>query len=134
MRKCFFISALLLLCSTLSICADEQTDEKLLTSLANKYGSDKGTNRSNYHAGYHHYTRHYAKLFHELRNEPRNMIEIGLNLSNLSNYASLNIWLDYFPHANIYGIDINIFPFPHDRVTLFQGDQGSDEFWQKFVQ
>ena len=133
MKKCFFIPAFLLLCSSIFTYANEQTDEKLLTSLANKYGSDKGSYNAKYHAGSHHYTRHYAKLFHEIRNKPLEMVEIGLNLSNFSNYASLNIWLDYFPNANIYGIDINIFPFPNDRVILFQGDQGSDPFWQKFI-
>jgi len=108
-----------------------QEDEKLLTALANRFGSDKGKRDGDPTSQ--HLTRHYAKLFHAIRNQPLKILEIGLNLTRNSECASLKMWVEYFPQAKIYGVDIDPTNFYHERVTIFQGDQGSEDFWEHFL-
>lgn len=50
----------------------------------------------------HHYERFYPFYLEHLRNDTFNMLEIGVQY-----YYSINLWLNYFPKAKIYGIDIN---------------------------
>ncbi|KQN21228.1 hypothetical protein ASE86_14735 [Sphingomonas sp. Leaf33] len=79
------------------------------------HGSDKGI-------GWHTYTPFYDALFHTLKNSATAVFEIGLGsndediASNMGTHgrpgASLRGWRDYFPHAQIYGADV-------DRKTLF---------------
>ncbi len=83
-----------------------------------KYGSDKG--RLNY------YTPVYSALFRDRGNEPLRIFELGLGSnntevpSNMGPYgapgASLRGWRELFPHALVYGADI-------DRGILFQEDR-----------
>jgi SAM-dependent methyltransferase len=83
-----------------------------------KYGSDKG--RSN------NYTPLYSALFNEHCDEPLRVFELGLGTNNPgapsnmgvfgSPGASLRAWRELFPHAQVYGADI-------DRGTLFQEDR-----------
>jgi hypothetical protein len=105
--------------------------EERLTELANKFGSDKG--KRDGEPPSQHLTRHYAKLFHTMRDQPLRLLEIGLNLTRKGECASLKMWLEYFPRAEIYGIDIDQTDFSHERVTIFQGDQGSKAFWEHFL-
>lgn len=133
--KCYLSLLVVFSLNPITTYADVAQDEAFLTHLAHKYGSDKGSSsgkgtQSNLP---HYYTRHYAKLFHEMRYKPIHLLEIGLNLPGLSSYASLNMWLKYFPYAKIDGIDINYAPFFQQRATIFWGDQGSDSFWCWFV-
>jgi hypothetical protein len=67
------------------------------------------------------YTEIYATLFNELRNEKINLLEIGLGTAvpdvpstfigwssqyeNFKPSSCLKVWKEYFPNANIYGID-----------------------------
>ncbi len=99
-----------------------------LTELANKYASDKG----NQYACAHYYTRHYAQLFDDRRENIQAVLEIGLNLSHRFDCASLRMWLDYFPNAHIYGIDIIPQSFSHKRVTTFVGDQRDAAFLESY--
>jgi hypothetical protein len=83
-----------------------------------KYGSDKG--RLNY------YTPVYSALFEDRCNEPLRIFELGLGSnntevpSNMGPYgapgASLRGWRELFPHALVYGADV-------DRRILFQEDR-----------
>lgn len=83
-----------------------------------KYGSDKG--RLNY------YTPVYSALFRDRCNEPLRIFELGLGSnntevpSNMGPYgapgASLRGWRELFPHALVYGADV-------DRRILFQEDR-----------
>ena len=61
--------------------------------LFDKYGSDKGSK--------HHYETIYERDFEKLRSEPINLLEIGIYKGN-----SISVWLDYFPKATVYAIDI----------------------------
>jgi SAM-dependent methyltransferase len=83
-----------------------------------KYGSDKGR--------LHNYTTVYSALFKDRRGEPLRVLELGLGSNNQdvpSNMgvfgapgASLRGWQELFPHALVYGADI-------DRRILFQEDR-----------
>jgi SAM-dependent methyltransferase len=83
-----------------------------------KYGSDKGRA--------HRYTSVYSALFKERYHEPLRVFELGLGTNNPdapSNMgvlgapgASLRGWRELFPHALVYGADI-------DRRILFQEDR-----------
>lgn len=75
-----------------------------------KYKTDKIT-----HHGYH---RFYDYFLIPIKYHKMNVLEIGLD-----NLKSLKMWLDFFPNANIYGLDINDINYKYDRGTIFKGDQ-----------
>lgn len=122
---------------------------KTLTELANKYKSDKGTDsvalREAWGRGdkdeVHGYSEYYEKLFKHYKNLPINILEIGIADWRCPG-ASLKIWYDYFPLANIVGFDnfwseVNynkLNPnqvieyskqFENDRTKIFIGDQSN---------
>ncbi len=111
-----------------------------LTTLANKYGTDKGTKGPTRGWNCHNYTAVYETFFEHLRDQPLVLLEVGLGVRgehwdarialgrNSEGGASLRMWHEYFPKARIYGIDIN--PGSHldnDRIRTFQADQGNQE-------
>ena len=108
----------------LCFCAD-------LTQLANKYQTDKGSDVLYEGTGAispHYYTRHYEKLFEKYVDKEVSLLEIGLNGYGSTGYsrtdcASLKMWLDYFPKAKVYGVDILSQTFSHERVSIFRADQ-----------
>jgi len=72
-----------------------------LKPIAAKYGSDK--------CAWHSYGRVYDQLFEG--KTVRKMLEIGIGYKGLlaesyENGASLRMWAEYFPAAEIYGLDI----------------------------
>jgi hypothetical protein len=83
-----------------------------------KWGSDKGRA--------HNYTTVYSALFEQWYNRPLVLLELGLGTNNSevpSNMgvfgapgASLRGWRNLFPHARVYGADV-------DRSVLFQEDR-----------
>ena len=87
-----------------------------LNELATKYGTDKGP-------GDHNYTAVYEQMFEGIRNEPLKILEIGV-----ADGASLRMWEEYFPNAEIHGIDINPCDIEHERITIHIGDQGDMKF------
>ena len=91
-----------------------------------KYGSDKGRLLK--------YTTVYSALFKDRGNEPLRVLELGLGSNNPdvpSNMgvfgapgASLRGWRDLFPHARVYGADIDRrILFQEDRIKTFYCDQ-----------
>jgi hypothetical protein len=103
--------------------------ECTLSNLCDKYGSDKGELTKDGHPyswPSHSYADYYASLFRHCRKYIKNIFECGLGTNNpnfLSNMgvkampgASLRVWRDYFPIANVFGADI-------DRDTLFKEDR-----------
>lgn len=91
-----------------------------------KYGSDKGRPNN--------YTPIYSALFKERCNQPLRVFELGLGTNNPqapSNMgvfgmpgASLRGWRELFPHALIYGADIDhSILFQEDRIKTFYCDQ-----------
>jgi hypothetical protein len=101
----------------------------LLSKLCDQYGSDKGEIVSSGHPypwPSHTYADFYAMLFDHCRFEMKHVFECGLGTNNpevLSTMgvhgkpgASLRVWRDYFPNAQVVGADI-------DRGVLFQEDR-----------
>lgn len=69
----------------------------LLEELAIKYGASKL---------YSDYLRRYHVIFELRRHEVRRVVEIGLQRSGQSG-SSVHMWEEYFPNAEIFGLDIN---------------------------
>jgi len=116
---------------------DEQK-RNILDILCEKYGSDKGyceyTGQHVFPWNPHNYTDHYHELFGHCRQYIQNVLECGLGTNNTqfkSNMtetgmpgASLRIWRDYFPIANIVGLDIDgSVLFTEERIQTYQCDQ-----------
>ena len=104
-----------------------------LTELANRAHSDKGTLfcvTESPHA----YTLAYDALFSPRRNENISILEIGLNVgahdrNRIDAMPSIDMWLAYFPKAEIFGLDIvdaSGVKVP-DRVTLGTADQSNPQ-------
>ena len=71
--------------------------------IARMYKTDKGGRHL--HAGdiCHEYTPVYWDLLHARADSTRHVLEIGINSG-----ASLRLWNDIFPYANIVGVDIDL--------------------------
>jgi hypothetical protein len=85
-----------------------------------KYKTDKVT-----HHGYH---RFYDYFLLPIKKYKMNVLEIGVD-----DLRSLKTWLDFFPNANIYGMDINKKDYTYTRGSIFQGDQSKKKDLQKVV-
>ena len=88
-----------------------------LLKLFDKHGCDKGSRK-------HFYNEVYEPHFEKVRNDPINILEIGVFLGE-----STAAFHEYFPNANIYGIDIFVRTSPEDleilkeeRVHFIKGD------------
>lgn len=89
-----------------------------LTQLAMRFRTDKW--------GTHRYTPHYQRHFARFRDQPINLLEIGIGGYSRQDEggASLRMWKEFFPHGNIYGLDIEDKSFVTEpRIRAFQGDQ-----------
>jgi hypothetical protein len=91
------------------------------------HGSDKGN-------GWHNYTPLYNRLFGKRRNDRLRIFELGLGTNNPNLVstmgvngrpgASLRGWRQLFPHASVYGADIDRdILFEEDRIKTFYCDQ-----------
>ncbi len=91
-----------------------------LDEIASKYKTDKGSNL-------HNYTEKYDMYFSRLRNEPIKILEIGIQ-----NGYSLKTWKEYFPNAQIFGIDIvDCAHMDEERIKTLKGSQTDIKFLQK---
>lgn len=71
----------------------------------------------------HGFTEIYERFFLPLRNEPIRILEIGIDQG-----GSMRMWSDYFPKAEIFGIDIeDRSSMETDRVFTFVADQAKRE-------
>lgn len=71
-----------------------QDNMKSLNDIALKCGTDKSSRG-------HNYAQYYDFVFDHIRYKPINLLEIGIDKGD-----SLRMWLEYFPHSEIHGIDI----------------------------
>ncbi|MDE1906921.1 MAG: class I SAM-dependent methyltransferase [Rhodospirillales bacterium] len=89
-----------------------------LTRAAIRQGSDK--------FGGHLYTPVYNALFAHLREQPLKLLEIGIGgyETEVAGGLSLRTWLEYFPYAEITGLDIfkKTLDLP-ERARIHQGSQ-----------
>ena len=108
----------------------EEQNYSELCILGQKYNVDKSP-----FFGNHTYTPEYHKLLKDIRNNVDKVLEIGIGniplMSGLthSSYkpgASLRMWRDYFPKANIIGCDIlKDVLFNEERISTFLTDQSN---------
>jgi hypothetical protein len=99
-----------------------------LTELAIRFRTDKW--------GAHRYTPHYQQHLQHLRRRPINLLEIGIGGYSRAGEggASLRMWKHFFPHGNIYGLDIQDKSFVTEpRIRAFQGDQSDPELLRSIV-
>jgi len=107
----------------------------LLNQLANQYGSDKGSQ----HGDRHRFAELYHLIFCEARHDYRHVVEIGLaqgphefsagSVPPKSASPSIQMWLDYFPSAQITGIDEADFGFmatTNPRFQFIRANAGSE--------
>lgn len=102
-----------------------------LTDLADRFGSDKGSSK-------HRYTELYHMLFHPLRERKITFLEMGLLIGGpemgasadrpTQDLPSVRMWLEFFPKAQILGLDVSDFAwFAHDRFTFVRCDMDARE-------
>jgi len=105
-----------------------------LCDLAKKHQTDKG----GWHLMYggchsdtcHNYTPTYYEMFRGREDKVKRVIEVGINAG-----SSLRMWEEFFPNAEIYGLDINQrCLFDAGRIKCFFADQGSPESLKAAVQ
>lgn len=99
----------------------------LLCDLAKKYETDKGGyGHMRYGGGdsdtCHNYTPYYDKLLGAYREDVKTVLEIGVHMG-----CSLRMWREYFPNAQILGLDTNGACMVHegDRITVAMADQNN---------
>lgn len=84
----------------------------------------------------HQYLPHYDSIFHPRRNEALKFLEIGINNNPVATpeSGSLYMWRDYFPNAQIFGIDaMPSKAFSAPRIRVFTGLQGDKAFLASVV-
>lgn len=80
-----------------------------------KIGERAGTDKITHHG----YDRFYPLFLDKIRDISDAILEIGIEKNH-----SLKMWLKYFPHALIYGLDIGV-ELDEERVRVFKADQSS---------
>jgi hypothetical protein len=106
-----------------------------LTSIADRHRTDKGSLDGDCHL----YTELYSACFESFRLDPFNLLELGLlrspnsdeekyPLSRLVDRTpSVDMWLEYFPNAGVFGFDLADFStLRKPRFTFVRGDLSSD--------
>lgn len=90
--------------------------EDLLYQLSLKY---KPTKRR------HDYLKHYNFHFYPVREKVKKILEIGIDRGE-----SLSLWQEYFPNAEIHGLDINpeCKKFSTGRIKVHIGDQSDQSY------
>jgi cephalosporin hydroxylase len=96
-----------------------------------------GTDKASWHHGYADiYQRHLAAT----RRRTQSVLEIGVGgESSFEGYEtsaggqSLRMWADYFPHAQIVGIDLHPKSIAAPRIAFEQGDQADLRFLHRVV-
>ena len=90
--------------------------------LCDRYGTDKAR---------HYYDLAYTLLFENRRHEVRKVLEIGV-----LDGASLRVWLEYFPNAQIVGVDRQrkCQRYESERVRIVIGDQADPRLLRRLAQ
>lgn len=105
---------------------------KTLDEIAAYHGTDKSTVHSHAHG----YAPEYARFFDPIREKDIRLLEIGVGGGE-----SIKTWLEFFPMAAVFGVDIehdtNAWNKPGKAIDLgyvfTTGDQSSLQFWADFV-
>lgn len=112
----------------------------VLCKLAYKYGVDKCPRLK------HTYTPFYYELLKDQRESIKKVLEMGIGYAAIMEHvervrgfyrkgASLYMWRDFFPHAEIFGADIiPDLMFADSRISTFICDQTNKDDLAKLVQ
>jgi hypothetical protein len=97
----------------------------MMRELFDKYDCDKGWAHS--------YEKVYEKDFKKVKNDSINILELGIYEGK-----SLEVWLEYFPNATVYGIDIfdrlnpsSVPVLQNDRVKWIKGNMQTPDIHKK---
>lgn len=91
---------------------------KLLTQIANFYGTDKGTAKYLHHG----FSEIYDDFLNYKRFDIKKVLEIGID-----DGFSLRMWRDFFPNATVYGMDVQASQlFSEHRIVTRLGNQAID--------
>jgi hypothetical protein len=96
-----------------------ENEVKSFYDLSKHYDTDKVT--------YHGYQFFYPQFLEDMRFKKFNMLEIGWGSG-----ASIKVWNDYFPNAQIYVMDIDV-EYVDGRQKVIKGDQSNEEDLLKVV-
>lgn len=124
----------------------KKNNSDFLSLLCDKYGSDKGEIKKTGHPytePSHTYTDFYSRLFSHCRLNVRKVFECGLGTNNPDipcgmgidgkPGASLRVWREYFPNAQVVGADIDKdVLFKEERIKTFYVDQTDPKAIGKF--
>lgn len=110
---------------------------KTLDEIMAECQSDKASVFTRTYAKPHDYCRHLERFFEPLRNNPIKLVEVGVGGGE-----SIRAWLEYFPNAFVYGVDLvsntNEWNTPgaktHPRYTFACGNQSDEKLWKKFTE
>ncbi len=98
----------------------------ILCDLARKHETDKGGQHLRYGGGDSDTNHNYTPVYHDLlgkdRDAVQHVLEIGVHAG-----SSLRMWKEYFPFAQIVGIDTNQDCLKHiePRIKVFMADQNN---------
>lgn len=67
---------------------------------------------------FHHHLAFYEEKFKYIKNEKIKIVEMGC-----LGCESIKYWLNYFPHAQVFGLDISLVSFVHERFRFYSCDQ-----------
>jgi len=107
-----------------------------LDSIAIKHQTDKASQFTRTYAKPHDYCRHLERFFAPMREIAISILEIGVGGGE-----SIRTWLEYFPKAEVYGVDLNHSTnewndpksSPTVRYKFIPGDQSNAVFWKSFI-
>lgn len=92
-----------------------------LCEIARKHGTDKGGEHFKAGDTCHTYTVAYWNLFKDQRDNVKRLLEVGVNYG-----CSLRLWEEFFPSAEIVGLDYNQSSlFTAGRIKCFYADQSN---------
>jgi hypothetical protein len=112
-----------------------------LFDLVEKYGTDKTLSK---------YTPTYSEMFEPIQDKVTSVLEIGLgtlnpaipssfsgNTQHFEHYkpgGSLRVWRDFFPEAQVYGVDIaKDCMFSEERIKTFLFDSSEREYCDYYL-
>jgi hypothetical protein len=109
--------------SLISLLSDPLQELPKLTTMADRFHTDK-----NRHTGNHHfYSRVYDRLLSSRRFSLRSLMEIGLCVPSDGNQTitpSVDLWMNYFPFCRVIGLDLVDFSrLNNERFISFVCDQ-----------
>ncbi len=91
----------------------------MLHEIGKKHGTNKCGPLHSFHGES--YLHVYERYFGSIRQEPLNILELGVDKG-----ASLRMWKEYFPRAQVFGVDINPVSKAHEeeriRISILSQD------------